>query len=107
MQGPPVSSGEKRTLVAWVKRAMVLVGAWFTHGLWVEVGIIRIAMIMLEHRCCIHAACGLSLAGVRGQTGRQRVEEVESRRSDGESVLGGDGASEEEMLLLSRGQYVH
>lgn len=47
-------------------------------------------MIMLEHRCCIHAACGLSLAGVRGQTGRQRVEEVESRRSEGESVLGVD-----------------
>jgi hypothetical protein len=48
-------------------------------------------MIMLEHCCCIHAACGLSLAGVRGQTGRQRVEEVESRRSEGESVLGVDG----------------
>ena len=47
MQGL-VSSGEKRTLVAWVKRAMVLVGAWFTHGLWVEVGIIRIAMIMFD-----------------------------------------------------------
>lgn len=31
---------------------------------------------------CIHAACGLSLAGVRGQTGRQRTERVERRRSE-------------------------
>lgn len=27
-----MSSGEKRTLVAVVKRAVVLVGAWFAHG---------------------------------------------------------------------------
>jgi hypothetical protein len=66
-----------------------LVRAWTAGGGLVG-GIIRIAMIMLEHRCCVHAACGLSLAGVRGQTGRQRVEEVESRRSEGESVLGVD-----------------
>ena len=72
---------------------VVLVGAWFAHGRravdWR--GIIRIAMITTvfdgsKHRC-IHGACGLSLAGVRGQTGRQRVEGVESRRSEGESVL--------------------
>ena len=43
-----VSSGEKRTLVAVVKRAVVLVGAWFAHGRWWVGGIIRIAMIMFD-----------------------------------------------------------
>ena len=81
MQGPPVSSGEKRTLVAWVKRAMVLVGAWFTHGLWVEVGIIRIAMIVFDG----------SLAPLH--TRRLRALPSRSQRPNREAACRGSGVT--------------